>query len=310
MTTEHKKFYPTKILSIDEENHRVWARFTDDQPDREGDIMDADTWHFDDWMKAPTVLFGHKDWELPIGRGLEIRSGEEGGVKYHEALIEFDVEDEESARVWGKVARGFLKTLSVGYVTMKREGNRLLENLLTEISFVPVPANINAMVKRLNDGSLSEEDAKWMRDHAKATVKSLTEYIDNSDNSNNSNANKGKGAKSMDEDDLKKVGEQITAAVTEAVKPLTEKVESLSTQVEELSKAKKADDKTGDDSNKDKSDNKDSDANSDKNKDEGNKEDADISEEEADEILTQVDAMLSGDGEDNNNEEENNSDEN
>jgi HK97 family phage prohead protease len=308
MTTEHKKFYPTKILSIDEENHRVWARFTDDQPDREGEIMDADTWNFEDWMKAPTVLFGHKDWELPIGRGLEIRSGEENGVKYHEALIEFDVEDEESQRVWGKVARGFLKTLSVGYVTLRREGNRLLDNLLTEVSFVPVPANINAMVKRLNDGSLSEEDAKWMRDHAKATVKSLTEYIDNSDNRSNSNATKGKGAKSMDEDDLKKVGEQITTAVTEAVKPLTEKVESLSAEVEKLSKAK-ADDKDGDDSNKDKSDKKDSDANSDK-KDEGNKEDADISDEEAEEILTQVDAMLSGDGEeDNNNEEENNSDE-
>lgn len=301
MTTKHLKFYPTKLLSIDEENHRVWARFTDDQPDREGDIMDADTWQFDDWMKAPTVLFGHKDWELPVGRGLEIRSGEENGVKYHEALIEFDVEDEESAKVWGKVARGFLKTLSVGYVTLRREGNRLLDNLLTEISFVPVPANINALVKRLNDGSLSDEDAKWMRDHAKATVKSLTEYIDSSDNRDNGNANKVKGAKSMTEDDLKKVGEQITTAVTEALKPVTEKVEALSSTVEALSKSK-SDEKDGEsDSDKDKDANG-SDANSHKN-DEGNDEQADISEEEADEILTQVDAMLSGDGEDNNNEE-------
>lgn len=308
MTTEHKRFYPTKILSIDEDKHQVWARFTDDQPDREGDIMDAETWNFEDWMKAPTVLFGHKDWELPIGRGLEIRSGEENGVKYHEALIEFDVEDEESARVWGKVARGFLKTLSVGYVTLRREGNRLLDNLLTEISFVPVPANINAMVKRLNDGSLSTEDAEWMRDHAAATVKSLTKYIDNSDNKEDSNAKSGKGAKSMTEEDLKKVGDMITTAVTEGVKPVTEKVEALSSTVEALSKSK-SDEKDGkSDSDKDKSDDK-SDANSDSKKDEGNKDDADISEEEADEILAQVDAMLS-DGEDNNNDsEENNSDE-
>lgn len=308
MNDKHLKFYPAKLLSIDEENHRVWARFTDDQPDREGDIMDADTWDFDDWMKAPTVLFGHKDYELPVGRGLEIRGGSEDGVKYHEALIEFDVDDVESARVWGKVKRGFLKTLSVGYVTMRREGNRLLDNLLTEISFVPVPANINALVKRLNDGSISEEDAKWMRDHAKATVKSLTEYIETSENRSNANDSKGKGAKSMSEDDLKKVGEQITAAVTEALKPVTEQVETLSAKVEELSKVK-SDEEAGKADDDDKSKGKGSDANSGKSNEGNEDEPADISEEEADEILTQVDAMLSGSDDENNNEEGNQEDE-
>ena len=289
---DHKRFYPAKLLSIDAENHQVWARFTDDQPDREGDIMDGNTWQFDDWMKAPVVLFGHKDWELPIGRGLEIRKVEENGVIAHEALIEFDVTDPESARVWGKVERGFLKTLSVGYVTQRREGNRLLDNLLTEISFVPVPANINAMVRSLTDGSVSVDDAKWLKKNGEAMVKSLTEYIQNSDNDSNANDSKGKGAKSMSDEDLKKVADLVKETVAEAVKPVADDVAGLKTSVEALSKQSNGDD--------DKSK-----ANSGKS-DEGTDDD-DISDDEVDEILAQVDAMLADD--DDSNSKDNDKDE-
>ncbi len=299
----HKKFYPTQVSSIDEENFSVWARFSDDQEDREGDIMDQDSWDFDDWMKAPTVLWGHDDSKLPIGTGLEIKMVEENGVKAHDALIQLDVSEDyketgkitasstDEDRVWDKIKKGVLRTLSVGYVSEERDGNRLLGNKLLEVSFVSVPANIHALVRGLNDRSITDEDAKWLKKQAEDAVKSLTKHLQKSDNQISKDTKK---EKSMSEEDLKKVVEEVSKAVSagvaEAIKPLQSSVEAQGQVLEEISKGVKAEPTDPKDPKSGKPKTK-PDTN------QGGSGEEDITEEDAEIILAQVDAMLAGKGE-------------
>jgi hypothetical protein len=273
MPQDHIRFYETAVQSIDEENHTLRLRFTDDRPDRENDIMDGDTWDFSDWSQAPSVLFGHDQHNVGaiVGKGLGIHRVEEvdnDGQKIiaHEADIQFDADDPEALRVWGKIKRGFLKTASVGFTTARKEGNRLIGNLLTEISFTPVPANIRATVKSLEDGTIRKEDAVWLRDQAQKTVESFTKFLDNQE-----------GNTEMTDEDLAKVGEVVAQSFEKAVAPLLDRVNKLVTSLE-----------TADDQKKQ----PDTDTKPAPKSDGGTDEEGGISADEADYILDEVDKLL------------------
>lgn len=273
----HTVFHPVEITSIDEENHTVWAEFTDDLEDRDGEIVDQDTLNFGDWVQAPSVLFGHNDKELKalIGRGLEIRptAGVKNGKPYkgHEALIQFDVDDEEGKRAWGKVSRGFLKTLSVGYISARRQGNRLMNALLSEISFVPVPSNIGATVKSLQDGSIKKDDAEWMLQRAEQTVEYFKKYLDTEQKE-----------EAMTDEELQKVAQISSDVVTklfnESVKPLIEGLQSKVDKLTDAAEQAKAE----------------TDTNSDSKKSEGT-DVPDISDDEKDALLGKLDELFPDD---------------
>lgn len=119
-------------------------------PDRYDDIVDS-TWLLDNYRRNPVVLYGHSWGEPPIGRAVQV------GVVAGRLLaeVEWDMEDEDSARIASKVARGFLNTVSVGFRpgrcidrrdlpdTDPRHNERgavLFDNELLELSVVAVPA--------------------------------------------------------------------------------------------------------------------------------------------------------------------------
>lgn len=99
----------------------------------------------------PVVLYVHKDTMLPIGKGIVTL---ENGSLFVE--VEFDMEDEESKRIAGKVERGFLKGVSGGYdvIELSTDPGDLIpgqqyptvtKSLLNEISIAPIPANKNSL---------------------------------------------------------------------------------------------------------------------------------------------------------------------
>lgn len=245
-----KSFTPT---SINEQDHTVRVRMTDASVDRHGEVLTYEGWDFDDFMQNPVVLVNHDDWQLPVGNVIEVIPVP--AEKAYDAVVQFDVEDEDAAKVWGKVVRGYLKTVSVGFLTLLQQGNEILQKQLLELSFVTIPANPNATTRGLRDGTIDTEDARWLLDRAQNEVKSLTKFLSTDKLDSNS-----KGA-TMDkeqlqtaltealkplQDALAKVPELVKAEVEAATAGLTEQFSTLSEKVEKLPKSDTKSPKEGD----------------------------------------------------------------
>lgn len=124
-----------------------WTLSTD-IVDRYGDIVEQD-WVLTYYKENPVVLWAHNHYMPAIGIMNSITS--EAPLS---GLIELDIGDEVSAKIAGKVDRGFIKAGSVGFmpgewkpieieVNGKHQitGYRLSKNELHEFSLCNVPAN-------------------------------------------------------------------------------------------------------------------------------------------------------------------------
>lgn len=116
----------------------------------------------------PVMLDGHwNDNESVIGKWEDFKVD---GVSLSGTPV-FDTEDENAAKIAGKVERGFIKACSMGLVfnpanmVLEPNGKWLLaKSELLEVSIVPVPSNANAIRLYVDkDGKLElmkEEDVK------------------------------------------------------------------------------------------------------------------------------------------------------
>lgn len=125
---------------------------TDKTTDRDGDIIDPKGWDFENWLKNPVVLFGHKSRELPVGKGIDLK---QMSTKV-KATMEFP---SEALYPFGNTvgrlaAAGYMNATSVGFIPRDYEpldeddpwgGYRFLSQELTEYSIVPVPSNPAAL---------------------------------------------------------------------------------------------------------------------------------------------------------------------
>lgn len=48
--------------------------------DRSGETIAVDGWQLENWLKNPVILWSHKDWELPVAKGLDARKDAELGL--------------------------------------------------------------------------------------------------------------------------------------------------------------------------------------------------------------------------------------
>lgn len=114
----------------------------------------------ENYERNGVVLYGHDNFGLPIGRMVSLTKK----VKSIDAALEFDVADEFAAKVKGKVDRGFMRAVSIGFLPLE---TRQLESEtfgpwkdyevtkadLLEISIVSIPANPNTLYKHSMDES-------------------------------------------------------------------------------------------------------------------------------------------------------------
>lgn len=145
----------------DEEAAKTPSRFVASTaaPDRYGSIIRQD-WRLDAYRANPVVLLQHDGYSrLPIGRGtVEVVNGQ------LEVVVEWDAADPLARSVAGKVKRGFLNAVSVGFSPGSvgfrdelpeddpdyGEGPILSSCELLEISVVTVPGNSAAVVSERN----------------------------------------------------------------------------------------------------------------------------------------------------------------
>ena len=134
--------------------------------DRAGDIVMADGWDFENYMKNPVVLWCHDYQSAPIGRTVKI---ETRGKKIL-ADCEFAVNlDPFFKLVHDLYAGGFMSAVSVGFQPLKwnyvsedgRRGIDYLEQELLEYSAVPVPCNANALIAARSAGLDTAPMRQW-----------------------------------------------------------------------------------------------------------------------------------------------------
>lgn len=144
--------------------------FSDASEDRHGDTVAVAGWRLDSYKKNNVILFAHNSWDLPIGKGENVRvegNALRGDITF--ASKEYDF----AANVEKLVRGGYLKAGSVGFRPIKYAFNEernssgwntpvdFLEQELLEFSIVPIPANQNALAEAKSAGIEMAPYVKW-----------------------------------------------------------------------------------------------------------------------------------------------------
>jgi len=120
--------------------------------DRENDVIYQDGWDLSHYQRNPVVLWAHDYWSPPVARSVDMY------LDGNNALVSVDRFTPQDANPFGYmvyrlVQGGFLRAKSVGFrplewtVNEDHHGYDFLKNELLEHSWVPVPANPEALVQ-------------------------------------------------------------------------------------------------------------------------------------------------------------------
>lgn len=156
------------LRAIDATAMTVEAVISTGNVGRDQTVIDPAGWDFSNYRKNPVVLWSHNDFAVPVARTIgEVQTG----PNELRATAEFDREDPEAVRLFGKVKRGYVNATSVRWLPKRTEiralpieggGERdtivFVEQELLEWSFVAIPADPGAVILR-SDGSGVDVDA-------------------------------------------------------------------------------------------------------------------------------------------------------
>lgn len=145
------------------------ARFvmSSENPDRDNDIIVQAGINLDSFSLNPVALLFHCATEFPVGKWEKVEKVLSGRPRRTEGTLVFVPEgvDDDADKAAAHVKFGTLRTVSIGFIPKtirKREqsdpgcwpGFEIQECELVECSLVPVPANPDAIVKAVKDGTL------------------------------------------------------------------------------------------------------------------------------------------------------------
>jgi len=140
---DKKIFIKGAIKSTDKQAGTFEVIASTDVLDREGERIDQSGWELDNYKKNPVILWGHDIFALPIGKATDIKV-EDGSL-----IMSGEFASKEANPMAEQVRllfdEGILKTVSVGFIPKEREGDTIIKAELLEVSFVPVPANPDAL---------------------------------------------------------------------------------------------------------------------------------------------------------------------
>jgi len=143
-----------KIEQLDDSLKTFIAVASTEDEDRDKDIIRQEGWDLKNFKKNPMIPWSHNYWGIPIGKSLKTWVDKDSKKLLFKP--QFDINDEDSMKIFNKYKNGFLKSFSVGFRGLKYEyrddddrwwgGIEFLEQELLEISAVTIPANPNATV--------------------------------------------------------------------------------------------------------------------------------------------------------------------
>ena len=113
--------------------------------DRQGDSVAQNGWELGSYMKNPVMLWAHDYTQLPVARAVNLSVDPTKGL-IGEAEFAPAAGNPFAEQLKIMVEEGFVSALSVGFIPKERSGNVITRSELLEISFVPVPANQEALM--------------------------------------------------------------------------------------------------------------------------------------------------------------------
>jgi HK97 family phage prohead protease len=115
--------------------------------DRDGEIIKVEGWNFDKYQKNPVLLWGHDYTLPPIGIVTTLTKGK--GQLIAKGTFAKSAFAQEVRSLYDE---GILKAVSVGFIPLERDGSTITKAELLELSFVSVPANADAVsLRRMKD---------------------------------------------------------------------------------------------------------------------------------------------------------------
>lgn len=146
-----------KIEQLDDKNKTFIAVASTEDEDRDKDIIRQAGWKLTNFRKNPIVPWSHNYWGVPVARSIKTWVDKVGGKLKLLFRPQFDENDEESMKVYGKYKGGFLTSFSVGFrgieFSYRDEDNKwwggkeFTKQELLEISCVSIPANPHASTR-------------------------------------------------------------------------------------------------------------------------------------------------------------------
>lgn len=123
--------------------------------DRQGESIDQAGWDLTNFLKNPVILWAHDYSSLPIGIAESTQVTDQGLVM--NGRFASGEANPMADNVRMLYEDGILKTVSVGFIPKERNGNIITKAELLEVSFVPVPANPEALSLALAKGLTIEK---------------------------------------------------------------------------------------------------------------------------------------------------------
>lgn len=119
--------------------------------DRQGESIDQAGWDLTNYKQNPIILWAHDYSALPIGVAEEIEVTDNGLVITRGRFASEEA-NPQAKNVQMLYDEGILRTMSVGFIPLERNGNIITKAELLEVSFVPVPANPFALSLAMQKG--------------------------------------------------------------------------------------------------------------------------------------------------------------
>jgi HK97 family phage prohead protease len=138
------------------------------------DVINADGWKLDRFLKNPVVLWAHSHWTPPVGRAVNTRVEDKklkSSAEFPEREISAFADD-----VFKMLKAKFLRATSVGFIPLEwtwddeRGGFNFLKQELFEFSIVPVPANPDTLVNSIANGRADDVDLAFLKDWCEQTL--------------------------------------------------------------------------------------------------------------------------------------------
>lgn len=152
-----KQFIKGVINKVDKKNGTFEVIASTGDVDRDGEIIEPKGWELKNYLKNPVILWAHNYNALPIGTATHIEGTDKG------LIIKGKFASKEANPLAQQVRKlfeeGIQKAVSVGFMPLERSAED--ETIITraellELSFVPVPANPNALALAMAKGFSAE----------------------------------------------------------------------------------------------------------------------------------------------------------
>lgn len=239
---QSKQAFIAEIKEVEDRTFEVIA--STEGTDRDGEVLIQAGIDMKNYLLNPVILFGHDYHSLPIGKATAIEQRD--GKTIIRGVFASKEANPLAEQVFQLYKEGILKAVSVGFIAKRYDGMHITESELLELSFVPVPANPEALSVRnfakelvgMAKGLKMEGELALVVKSAKEQGMEVAEEYEELENGTDEGDSEADDTKTPNEGEkaLEANIKAISDSLTELTGVLTNELKSLNDKLGELAK--------------------------------------------------------------------------